>query len=69
MVEQAVTPPMLSHATGIPARTLRHRLARRSAFTLAELELVAQFLGTRPSSVLERATVMQEQEHNEGKHS
>lgn len=68
MDEQGMTASMLADATGIPLGLLRHRLAHRSPFTLAELDLVAQILGTRPSGVLERATVMQDEEHNEGKH-
>lgn len=69
MAEREVTATRLADATGIPLRRLRGRLAHRSAFTLGELEQVAQVLGTRPSRVLECATVMQQQEHNEGKSS
>lgn len=54
MTERGIADERLAHTTGIPLPTLRHRLAGRSPFTIAELETVAAVLGTSASALLQR---------------
>jgi lambda repressor-like predicted transcriptional regulator len=65
MEDRGLSVQMLAHATGIPPHALRDRLAATSPFTLAELELVADVLGTRPSSLLERSDGSSVQERHD----
>lgn len=53
MEDRGLSEEVLAQATGIPREALRSGLEARSAFTLAELEVIGRVLGTPPSSLLE----------------
>jgi hypothetical protein len=52
MEDRHISVRNLAASTGIPQRTLAERLAVRSPFTVAELQLIAGVLDTRASSLL-----------------